>query len=60
MKKRFDKLTQTTGASGEMSELDKLVLRVMKKDKDIVGDTVGSSSSNEGVDVRGAHVFYSK
>ena len=53
MKGRYDKLTTQTGRSGELSELDKLILRVMRKDKDIVGDTVGSSSSNEGVDVRG-------
>ena len=33
--------------------MDRLILRVMKKEKDITGDTVGSSSSNDGVDVRG-------
>ena len=59
MRKRFQKLTNRTGASGGMSELDEKILKVMRRDKDLLGDTVGSSSMPEGVEVRGkiAHFF---
>ena len=53
MKHKFDKLVNRTGASGELTQLEQLILRVMKRDKEIVGDTVGSSSSNQGVQVKG-------
>ena len=53
MKCKFDKLVNRTGASGELTQLEQLILRVMKRDKEIVGNTVGSSSSNQGVQVKG-------
>ena len=51
MKNIFTRVTQTTGQSGDLSDLEKDCLRTLQFDKDIVGDLVGSSL--EGIDVRG-------
>ena len=51
MAKRFNRLMNRTGAEGTMSILDQEIRRVMAQEKDIAGDTVGSSSS--GIVVKG-------
>ena len=53
MKICFNRLTNQMGRSGDMTETDKMIMRIMRKDKDIVGDTVGSSS--RGIEVRGTN-----
>ena len=60
MKERFDKLMARTGASGDDSELDKTILRVMRFDKDVYGDTLGTSSSNKGPQVKGTLITSTK
>ena len=44
MEKRFLHLVNRTGAEGDMTEIDTLILKVMKSDKQICGDTLASSS----------------
>ena len=50
MKKRYEKLTRT-GSAGPCNRLEEKIMRVMVDEVDILGDTVGSSSS--GIEVRG-------
>ena len=45
MKNRYIALINRTGVSGDLSQLDKEVLRTMNKDKDISAEVVGSSSN---------------
>ena len=52
MEKRFLQLVHRTGASGDLTEIDTLILKVMKSDKQISGDTVASSSKPE-IEIRG-------
>ena len=47
MKKRYDALLNRTGVSGDLSDVDKQVLRVMNEDKDISAEVVGSSSQKK-------------
>ena len=51
MRIHFHRTVRQTGQSGEISALDRRIVRAMQNDKDIVGDIVGSSSS--GIEVRG-------
>ena len=53
MRRRFLRLKNRTGASGDLSEVDKLVLKVMRKEKDLCGDTVGSSALQNPIQVLG-------
>ena len=52
MEKRYLQLIHRTGAAGEISEIDTLILKVMKGDKQISGDIVASSSKPE-LEIRG-------
>ena len=48
MERRYMQLVNRTGASGgELTEIDTLLLKVMKSDKQIFGDTLASSSKPE-------------
>ena len=47
MKKSYEALMNRTGVSGDLSQVDKQVLRVMNEDKDISAEVVGSSSRKE-------------
>ena len=51
LKDKYDKLVKRTGSEGGLSLLEKEIVRVMGKDKDTTGDTVGSSA--EGIKVIG-------
>ena len=57
MCRRFVRLKKQTGASGERSELDDLVLRVMRKEKDLSGDTIGSSALQNPIHVLGKNNY---
>ena len=55
MEKRYLQLVHRTGAAGELTEIDRLVLKVMKSDKQISGDIVASSSKPE-LEIRGTNL----
>ena len=49
--RKFHKLSSTTGADGNLTQLDLEIKRVMVQDKDVTGDTVGSTA--RGIQVTG-------
>ena len=57
MRKKFESLVNRTGASGDSSDVNKQVLRVMTEDKDITAQFVGSSGGAK-LKVTGTDKFY--
>ena len=56
MKLVFNRLTKETGQSGDLSQTERMIMQVMRHDKDIVGEEVGSS--DHGLKVTGEYDEY--